>query len=89
MYLLPSTVIVRDVTQDVFYVGATAHVSAWQNLDYSCPYCSEFHRLYKNTSKLASFPRLGLTSFALCKRRGGATYQVPILTLTVMSDSYE
>lgn len=89
LYLLPSTVIVRDVTQYVIYVGATAHVPACQNLDYSCPYCSEFHRLYKNTSKLASFPRLGLAFYTLRKRREGAIYQVPVLRLTMISYFYE
>lgn len=88
-YLLPSAVIAGDVTLDAFYVGATAHVPAWQNLDYSCPYCSEFHRLYKNTSKLASFLTLGLASYPLCKRRECTTYQISILRGTVMSDSYE
>jgi len=43
----------------------------------------------RNTSKLASFPRLGLASYTLCKRREGAIYQVPILRLTAISDSYE
>lgn len=89
LYFLPSTVIAGYVTLDAFYVGATAHVPAWQNLDYSCTYCSGFHRLYKNTSKLVSFLTLGLASYPLWKRRECTTYQISILRCAVMSDSSE